>query len=95
MDNGRWVLDGGTPEQWLAEMDELLKDVTMVITDEQKELAERFIPNIQRYIDEVEVDRLLDALKAKIDEVGYGTDHQLNETGKALKKLCEELDEQN
>lgn len=94
MDNNRWVLDGPFEEQ-LAVLDELLKDVTMVITDEQKELAERFIPNIQWYIDEVEVDRLLDVLKRKIDEVGYDANHQLNETGKALKKLCEELDEQN
>lgn len=94
MDNNRWVLDGPFEEQ-LAALDELLKGVSMVITDEQKELAGRFVPNIQWYIDEVEVDRLLDALKVKIDEVGYGTNHQLNETGKALKKLCEELDEQN
>lgn len=95
MDNSRWVLDGGTPEQWLAEMDELLKDVTMVITEEQKELVRKYIPNVQWYIDEVEVDRLLDALKAKTDEIGYDANHKLNATGQELKKLYDELDEQN
>lgn len=94
MDKSRWVLDGPREEQ-LAALDEVLKDVTMIITKEQKELAGKFVPNIQWYIDEVEVDRLLDAIKAKIEEVGYGPDHQLNETGQMLQKLWEELDEQN
>lgn len=95
MDKDRWVLDGGSPDKRLAELKDFLKDVTMIITEEQKELAAQFVPTVQRYIDEVEVDRLLDALQAKIREVGYDENHMLNETGKKLQKLCEELDEQN
>lgn len=93
MDN-EWVLDGPIEEQ-IAAFEALLKDVTMIITDEQKKLAEEVVPNVQWYIDEVEVDRLLDALKEKIDEIGYDAGHQLNEMGEKLTKLCRELDEQN
>ncbi len=95
MDQNRWWKLDGPPEEGRAALEELLKEVTMIITEDQKELVSHFIPNAQWYIDEVEVDRLLDALQAKIREVGYDENHMLNETGKKLQKLCEELDEQN
>lgn len=95
MDQTRWWVLDGPPEEGRAALEELLEEATMIITEDQKELVTHFVPNGQRYIDEVEVDGLLDALQDQLQKVGYDQDHELNDTGRMLSKLCKELDEQN
>ena len=58
----------------------------MIITDAQKEL-------LQKYGLEVldDVDDTLLVLDDKITEVGFNTDYSLNEKGRELQKLYDEL----
>lgn len=105
MDKGKWVLDGGTPEEWVAEAKELFglrpdqsfqeMRIPIVITEEQSKTLEVFLPDLQRYLDDEDIIPLLKALEVKINEVGYDANHQLNATGRRLKKLYDDLYEQN
>lgn len=105
MDNNRWVLDGGTPEEWVAEAKEwfgLRPDQSFqemrfpieITEDQERELTE-FLPDLQRYIADKSIYYLLKAIETRIDEIGYDENRQLNATGQKLKKLYKELDEQN
>lgn len=105
MDNDRWVLDGGTPEEWVAEAKEwfgLWPDQSfqelkypIEITEKQKRELTELLPDLQRYIDDESIYYLLKAVETKINEIGYDEEHQLNATGRKLKRLYDELDEQN
>lgn len=104
MDDERWVLDGPIEEQiayakkrWGLRPDQSFQELKIPIemTAEQRKELETFLPNLQRYIDDEDIIPLLKALDAKINEVGYDADHQLNATGQKLKKLYDELYEQN
>lgn len=103
MDN-EWVLDGPIEEQiayvkkiWGLRPDQSFQELKIPIemTEMQKKELETFLPDLQRYIDDEDIIPLLKALDAKIDEVGYDADHTLNATGRRLKKLYDELYEQN
>lgn len=104
MDNAKWKLDG-TPEEGIAALKELFGlrpdqsfreiKIPIEITEEQKEILLEYLPNLQQYIDDEDIFPLLDAIKAKIQEVGYDENRKLNETGKLLCKLHIELHGQN
>ena len=58
----------------------------MNITDEQRKLLEKYSVEV---LDDV--DDTLRALEDKITEVGFNADYSLNEKGRELQKLYDEL----
>lgn len=105
MDKHEHEIDWGTPEEWIAHAKELFGlrpdqsfqelKFPIEITEEQTRELTEFLPDLQRYIDEESIYHLLKAVETKIEEIGYDRNHRLNATGQKLKKLYDELDEQN
>lgn len=65
------------------------------ITDEQKTLLLEHITNAQEYIDEGNIDQLLEELDDRITEIGFDSNYELNSEGLELQKLYDEIYEQN
>lgn len=62
----------------------------MIITDEQKEVLEKY--GVEVFDD---IDDTLMALDDKITEIGFNKDYSLNQTGLLLQKLYDALYYQN
>lgn len=65
------------------------------ITDEQRALLFEHITNAQEYIDEGDIDQLLEELDDRITEIGFDSNYELNSEGLELQKLYDEIYEQN
>jgi predicted transcriptional regulator len=69
--------------------------IMMNIADEQKQLLLEHMPEAQRSFDNNDIDQLLEDLDAKITEIGFDADYELNDIGLKLQKLYDELYDQN
>jgi hypothetical protein len=69
--------------------------IVMNVTDEQKRLLLEHMPEAQRSFDNDDIDQLLEDLDAKITEIGFDADYELNDIGLKLQKLYDELFDQN
>ena len=65
------------------------------ITDEQKELLLEHLPDAERWIDEDDINAVLEDLDAKITEIGFDANYDLNAIGLKLQRLYDELYDQN
>lgn len=65
------------------------------ITDAQKGLLLEHLPNAQDCIYENDIDAVLDILDAKITEIGFDANYDLNDVGLKLQKLYDQLCNQN
>lgn len=65
------------------------------ITDEQKELLLKHLPDADIFIESDDIDNLLDELDNKITEIGFNSDYSLNETGLKLQLLYDQIYNQN
>ena len=67
----------------------------LVITDAQKETLSKHLPQIQRYIEDDDLDSLLADLDDKITEVGFDDNYDLNKLGLKLQRIYDEIYYQN
>ena len=65
------------------------------ITDEQKKLLLEYLPDTEKCIDDSDIDAILDVLDAKITQVGFDANYDLNDDGLKLQQLYDELYDQN
>ena len=65
------------------------------ITDGQKELLLEHLPDAERWIDEDDINAVLEDLDAKITEIGFDANYDLNAIGLKLQRLYDELYDQN
>ena len=67
----------------------------LVITDAQKDTLSKHLPQIQRYIEDDDLDSLLADLDDKITEVGFDDNYDLNKLGLKLQRIYDEIYYQN
>ena len=65
------------------------------INETQKVLLCKHISEGQKYIDNDDIGQLLDDLDAKITEIGFDENYDLNEEGLKLQRLYDALYDQN
>lgn len=65
------------------------------ISDEQRALLFEHLPSAQQCIEDDDINQLLEDLDAKITEVGFDVNYDLNDDGLKLQKLYDELFDQN
>ena len=62
---------------------------------DQEDLLLSFLPDMRRCIDEDDIETVLDELDNKITEIGFDANYDLNEVGRKLQRLYDELYDQN
>lgn len=65
------------------------------INDDQRILLLEHIPKANQYIEDNDINPLLEDLDDKITEVGFDANYDLNDIGMKLQKLYDELYDQN
>lgn len=65
------------------------------INDDQRILLLEHIPQANQYIEDNDINPLLEDLDDKITEVGFDANYDLNDIGMKLQKLYDELYDQN
>lgn len=65
------------------------------ISSEQKQLLLKYAPETKFGIDKDDIDQILEKLDAKITEIGFDAEYELNAVGLELQKLYDELYNQN
>ena len=65
------------------------------INDDQKSLLLMHLPNLQESIKSGDINTVLEDLDERITDVGFNADYSLNETGRKLQTLYDELYYQN
>ncbi len=65
------------------------------ITGAQKRLLLEYLPNARQLIEVDGINDVLLALDAKITEIGFDVDYELNAVGRKLQRLYNEIYEQN
>ena len=65
------------------------------INNDQKSLLLMHLPNLQESIENGDIDTVLEDLDERITDVGFNADYSLNETGRKLQTLYDELYYQN
>lgn len=65
------------------------------ITDEQKELLLKYLPNTEKILETDEVNDILDLLDDKITEIGFDKNWNLNKVGLKLQRLYDDIYYQN
>lgn len=65
------------------------------ITEEQVTLFLKHLPDAIQCIESGDIDTILDILDAKITEIGFSSNYELNAIGVELQKLYDELYNQN
>lgn len=65
------------------------------VSDNQKRLLLEYLPNVEQYIENTNIDRILEELDDKITEVGFDANYELNEVGLKLQELYDQLYNQN
>ena len=61
------------------------------ISNEQKELLIKYLPDVENCIITGDIDSVLERLDDKITEIGFNADYELNEVGLKLQLLYDEL----
>ena len=65
------------------------------ISNEQKDLLVKYLPNVEQCVTAGDIDTVLDLLDNKITEIGFNPEYELNEVGLKLQRLYDELYNQN
>ena len=65
------------------------------ISNEQKELLIKYLPDVEKCITTDDIDTVLDRLDNKITEIGFNANYELNGVGLKLQRLYDELYNQN
>ena len=71
------------------------KEKMINITDEQKELLLKYLPNTEKILETDEVNDILDLLDDKITEIGFDKNWNLNKVGLKLQRLYDDIYYQN
>ena len=71
------------------------KMISIIILNEQKELIEKYIPNINELLENEDIDDILDVLDDVITDIGFDKNWVLNKVGQKLQNLYDQLYVQN
>lgn len=61
------------------------------ITDDQERLLLEYLPDTKHYIENDDIDQLLEDLDDKITEIGFDAEYELNAAGLKLQQLYDQL----
>lgn len=67
----------------------------MIITDEQKEILIKYLPNAKEIMNSDDVNDILLPLDDLITEIGFDEKYDLNETGLKLQEVYDQIYNQN
>ena len=67
----------------------------IVITEDQKEVLFRYLPEAENIIANDDFPLLLDKFDTKITEIGFNNNYELNKIGLILQKLYDDIFYQN